>query len=696
MYVAEIYVCEKGCELEGKRMEKKRKNRTLLQLPKKHQKLVLVDADDWDAVLNISNAVRTTGDSGGVPTDQNRVEDVLWRVDIDQADDEKRIVGFNVSCKGLVCGLPERSVATLDGLKKLIVKWTHFDTVHRPPLPCWPTGIECLANLEELRISINCHVSSHNIFECAGGRITPFPKLRVLDLGDCHHLSEILEEIGSLGPTLQCLKLSLHLIPRLTDGASSNAAKSSSEVFPRSMCKLVHLKRFDVRCTTDVPVPTMYGVDTSFVFPSWREMEVIHLDVVALDLLFPRIAACSPSLSSDSFETGVEDISKSSPHVYWPLLKEATITLPSRIVHAGDDRDHQQNHVELFSSAMKQLSTWTQLQSLRFILHRVNSPTVLTSTCYLPLSLLRPLGQNRLVELAIFTPLLSEPMSSRPDFCGIALEDISGLPNLDAFRARGCRLMSPPTDNGTFMSRGQTCTSVVPPKLTCLELEECNGFFTSSALNVVSSLDLSKLQFLCLSKLQTELGDAEYTTLCRNVLTKCPKLEKLDLSNGNIRHLDGALAQEAAGDLIISSLAAARDSLRVLDLNNNPALRLPESNLEEKEFNIQAMFHWVARFSYLGYLGKFNELFLGRLGENYNRLGDYYCLVHHLALNRAQSRILMGQLVPRGLWANVLEKAQRAFDDYPGHVVARNRKEAGDAIFHLLRERGAKDIFFNF
>jgi hypothetical protein len=112
---------------------------------------------------------------------------------------------------------------------------------------------------------------------------------------------------------------------------------------------------------------------------------------------------------------------------------------------------------------------------------------------------------------------------------------------------------------------------------------------------------------------------------------------------------------------------------------------------------MHALWFLVARFPYLGFVGRFNILFLGRLGENFQRLDEYYCLIHHLAMNRARYRILSGTVhsttVPVALWPHILGRSQRAYDDYPNHQLARNRKDEADAIFHLLRERGAEDIF---
>jgi hypothetical protein len=83
------------------------------------------------------------------------------------------------------------------------------------------------------------------------------------------------------------------------------------------------------------------------------------------------------------------------------------------------------------------------------------------------------------------------------------------------------------------------------------------------------------------------------------------------------------------------------------------------------------------------------------LGESYDRLGEYYQIIHHLAMNRARSRVLSNQTVPRGLWVHIFHKSQRAFDDYPNHTIAKNRKGEADAIYNLLKERGAEAIFEN-
>ena len=49
-----------------------------------------------------------------------------------------------------------------------------------------------------------------------------------------------------------------------------------------------------------------------------------------------------------------------------------------------------------------------------------------------------------------------------------------------------------------------------------------------------SYLDLSKLRVLRLAQCNTELGNVEVSILCKKILPKCPQLEILDLSDGNI------------------------------------------------------------------------------------------------------------------------------------------------------------------
>jgi hypothetical protein len=283
-----------------------------------------------------------------------------------------------------------------------------------------------------------------------------------------------------------------------------------------------------------------------------------------------------------------------------------------------------------------------------------------------------------------------------------------------------------------------------------IKMVGCSQFFSggSGAFDFVANhMDLSSLEKFHSAKAWGELGDNQFEMLCTKIFKRCPKLQEIDLSDGNICHLDVGANTDGSKHSIITSTdnmsvltCLPTDTLRVLELSRNPALcpkfeddaRCPKPSPESVKRNIQALWYLVARYPNLGFVGKlcyamqsillgivitskvylikvfslssycsiqttgpFNLLFLGRLGENYDRLSDYYRLVHELCLNRARSRILKNQPIrSRGVWSVLLSNAVRAYDDYPNHILARNRKEPADAIYHLLRERGAVDLFF--
>ena len=75
-----------------------------------------------------------------------------------------------------------------------------------------------------------------------------------------------------------------------------------------------------------------------------------------------------------------------------------------------------------------------------------------------------------------------------------------------------------------------------------------------------------------------------------------------------------------------------------------------------------------------------------------------YCLTR----NRARSRVVFGNsdselFLPPALWPLILYKAERAFDKYPScsnfYCGCIKRVTQSDAIFQLLIDRGAKDVF---
>jgi hypothetical protein len=244
-----------------------------------------------------------------------------------------------------------------------------------------------------------------------------------------------------------------------------------------------------------------------------------------------------------------------------------------------------------------------------------------------------------------------------------------------------------------------------------------------------SYLDLSELRVFRLAQCNSELGNEEVSILCKKILSKCSQLEILDLSDGNIETVTATTTSGGGNSSSSNSsnnhhhsidlLSCPLQKLRILDFSRN-SMVCPERDDDDKEteeggnsngiiidkttmmisnrtrnnINIQSLCSLVETFPLLGHTGKFNILFLGKLGERHTRLHDYYRLVHHLCLNRARTRITMGQNVPIGLWPIALQKSQRAFDDYQGYELwGQNRKEEPDSIFNLLRERGAIDIF---
>lgn len=319
----------------------------------------------------------------------------------------------------------------------------------------------------------------------------------------------------------------------------------------------------------------------------------------------------------------------------------------------------------------------------------------------------------------------------------LVLQDIGTLVNLRSLSLSHCKLVAPPPPPspqttssaqrdvgdaartitaGKEQEQNTPCTpkedSNTPgkPRMREFRLQCCFQFFTAASRAcefVATNLDFSDLQVFQLSQCHEALGDAEFQRLCTTVLKHCPRLVDVDLSDGNIFQLDSGTDKRGLEDDGNFLLTCLPPTLQVLELSRNPALCPSEHSTRDHDAggttmrvnrrNTQVLWFLVARFPFLGFLGRFNILFLGRLGENFERLADYYHLVHHLALNRARYRVLSGTLhatdVPVGLWARIFERSQRAYDDYPNHVLARNRKDEADAIFHLLRERAAEDMF---
>jgi hypothetical protein len=647
--------------------------------------VVQVDADDWEIVKEIYRhtmmypgaALDCSGNNGSAAMDcSGNMEHELTRkmleaVEIEQTA-ERRITRLQLRGTGEVAQQDEDQrrqylppYASLDALKFLKIG----NGYELPVL-----GVGDLTEVEEMEFWSVSTDSLRDILRFTPPRTRPLPKLKSLELRFTIDLTSIPEEIGLLGPSLERLKTDLTAI--INEQFDVTGKARMLHVFPSSMRHLVKLREIDFRAG---PQREVVSLDTASVFSHWRNLEKIQTNVYGINLMFP-----SPEDTNSLFK----------PSSCWPLLKEANVCL-------ADCGLNLELYASNVSSAFQRLAAWTTLHTL-----------VLDSfepvPYYLPLHILRPLASN--LKKLCLVPF------GRPRFIGtmlfnMALEDVQGLHNLEQIEIRGARFVASEqdcTDDDDDDDKISTPSWSSVASLTRLELVDCQGFFSKesgAALDCLSSnrINLSKLQVLRLSGANCELGDTEFAALCTKIFPQCPQLREVDLSHGNIQNLnvivgDVITAERGKvtmpGELVTSSLP--RNTLRVLKLSGNPALSMQDGTPEEKEANIRALWSFVAAFPYLGYVGTFNMLFLGRLGEDYGRLGEYYRIIHHLALNRARSRVLMGQRVPRSLWPYILQKAQRAFDDYPGYVIAPNRKEMPDAIFHLLRERGAQDIFNTF
>lgn len=597
------------------------------------------DADDWEiAKWNFNTRLVIPG-IGLNPRFDRTGGDVaiMMKLKIDQDSDEKCIIGMNHMRPHSPYERPTK-ITKLDALKGLSVN-IYYDL---------SVGIGDLSSLEELSLGRNVRGETLvDILQFTPPRERPLPNLKTLKI-EGEKMEFLPEKIGLLGPSLTHLEL-LDLGPLISAAFQRTGQTTMLNVFPKSMSKLVNLKF--VRMTIPNPCDLFVSVDTTALFPHWTALEQIEID--------------SEFLHSN------EDDMKTEHHL--PSLREARVNfLPPFTLESHGHR------VETIASNLRQLATWRGLQKLVLRQKSFNG-------CDFGFGLQGHERIGYLLPLSVLSPLanLSElymNCSEAEPKMTVCFQDLSRITRLEKVTLSAVEFVAP-----AIQDAGED-NGVVPPKLTQLKLHLCTNFFTdkSRSLETLSTrVDLSCLQVFHVTYARLELGDVEFESLCTRVLKRCPNLREVSLCKGNIHNLKERVASYLA-----------TDSLRVLDLNGHPALSLPNGTPAEKDANIKALSYWAARCPYLGYIGHFNELFLGRVGEAFDRLDDYNLTVHQLAVNRARSRILAGHhIVPRGLWALILPKAQRAYDDYPGYVIARNRKEEPDAIFHLLRERGARDIF---
>jgi len=719
---------------------------------------VAVDADDWATAVQLLEAYHCEGDYG------RPVDDLLFRaIQIDQDDDDKRIVGIDLPFLdhngngNSTCPVQVPSLAGLDRLKRLALGGNH-------PQPSLPQGIGTLPGLEELTLSFpyllqlpedlfsdatNHKLKTLDLSNCSLlGRIPEtigsLTKLERLKL--C--LGGILSNRGGVAATSMANNNTNVVVP--------DDQVDLERLIPRSMGRLVNLKVLDLGSKPLPSLTTNAALRDHLVsiVSQWTQLQSLRVEMNIWNLIVPKLKVVNSHHHGDAVVDDAIDFSPSYLYArYWPELKDLTVfyncgtnsgaatvaadtdTRADAVILEDDDDDDKYNRssrttARTIASALKRMSQRRQLKRLKlqFVLHNEFSvvSSAMTQSLFVPLALLAPL-QDTLEDLEVAACPLEidsgttnrivqqlQQQQECPPVLELAMQDIRHLFQLQVLKLERCRFVAPSSNAYDFDDAHLCDYSVVDDvtsatifastarrslRLVRLEMVRCSQFFMVCDF-VASHLDLSALQMFRLSQAGNELGDAEFKTLCTQIFKHCPKIQEVDLSDGNICHLTGTLTTCGANDDMFVLSCLPTDTLRVLELSRNPALcpnngqaSAPTISAATSDRNIQALWYLVARFPLLGFLGRFNILFLGRLGENYERLQEYYRLIHHLGLNRARSRVLKGQRVPRGMWASILFKAQRAFDDYPNHILARNRKELGDAMYNLLRERGADDIF---
>lgn len=174
-------------------------------------------------------------------------------------------------------------------------------------------------------------------------------------------------------------------------------------------------------------------------------------------------------------------------------------------------------------------------------------------------------------------------------------------------------------------------------------------------------------------------------------------LEKLHISNSRIRSLPnsiGNLENLKEFDLSLSeelkSLPyeiANLAHLEKLDLRSNPIIGSKVPN--------KVLLNCIQRCRLLGCIG-LDE-------EKVHDTPEYEKCIYDLSCNRARSRVVIsrkGEFIsfPSALWARIFHQASSAFEaylfcDYTFCEHKSSTPSQADAIFHLLLERGVKDIF---
>ena len=225
----------------------------------------------------------------------------------------------------------------------------------------------------------------------------------------------------------------------------------------------------------------------------------------------------------------------------------------------------------------------------------------------------------------------------------------------------------------------------------------------SPCLPYLSLIHAPSLEELSLT--DCELNDEDLEEISRTIIVNFHNLIELDLSRNDIQHI----SDFAKGCL-------PRDKLRVLILDDNPIVAptapdkpkkesIATSSLSSSSSSLGKIKELVQFFPYLGYLGQGwgND---SKSTSNSEKLEVLQILQENRIRSRRamfQSRILDHPCIVTSLWPLMLENAPRCFFVFTWDV---NRKYSDtcsitqaqdmmerDAIFILLRDRGAGEIF---
>ena len=174
------------------------------------------------------------------------------------------------------------------------------------------------------------------------------------------------------------------------------------------------------------------------------------------------------------------------------------------------------------------------------------------------------------------------------------------------------------------------------------------------------------------------MSSDDFEEICSEIFSKNSNLELAGFPHNQI---------SAISEATISSLPF---TLKVLDMSGNPIV----CDKQPYESSIEIFSKILDHCPELGYIG-FSEKLIDPSGK----------IGHKMSINRARSRVLASQKIPTALWPRILSNAPVAFKYYQGihgdnssewkeHEKFQGIKEPADSIFHLLRQRAARDMFF--